>query len=145
MKAPLFLVLVLTFLIGCKTEEDSTMNTFINRMQSSENYTIIYNIKCTLGDDIAIAFCEESEKTKSCTKLGKVYMKCPNTKGNNIEKLIELIMESEDGIKILKRLYRLLLKNKRKIIDKNIFIYLQKAIEEFESFAKKKKIIFPDK
>ena len=72
-------------------------------------------------------------------------MKCPNTKGNNIEKLIELIMESEDGIKILKRLYRLLLKNERKIIDKNIFIYLQKAIEEFESFAKKKKIIFPDK
>ena len=54
-------------------------------------------------------------------------------------------MESEDGIKILKRLYRLLLKNERKIIDKNIFIYLQKAIEEFESFAKKKKIIFPDK
>ncbi len=145
MKAPLFLVLVLTFLIGCKTEEDFTMNTFINILQSSENYTIIYNIKCTLGDDIAIAFCEESEKTKSCTKLVKVYMKCPNTKGNNIEKLIELIMESEDGIKILKRLYRLLLKNERKIIDKNIFIYLQKAIEEFESFAKKKKIIFPDK
>ena len=145
MKTPLFLVLVLTFLIGCKTEEDFTMNTFINILQSSENYTIIYNIKCTLGDDIAIAFCEESEKTKSCTKLVKVYMKCPNTKGNNIEKLIELIMESEDGIKILKRLYRLLLKNERKIIDKNIFIYLQKAIEEFESFAKKKKIIFPDK
>ena len=72
MKTPLFLVLVLTFLIGCKTEEDFTMNTFINRMQSSENYTIIYNIKCTLGDDIAIAFCEESEKTKSCTKLVKV-------------------------------------------------------------------------
>ena len=145
MKTPLFLVLVLTFLIGCKTEEDFTMNTFINILQSSENYTIIYNIKCTLGDDIAIAFCEESEKTKSCTKLVKVYMKCPNTKGNNIEKLIELIMESEDGIKILKSLYRLLLKNERKIIDKNIFIYLQKAIEEFESFAKKKKIIFPDK
>ena len=145
MKTPLFLVLVLIFLIGCKTEEDFTMNTFINILQSSENYTIIYNIKCTLGDDIAIAFCEESEKTKSCTKLVKVYMKCPNTKGNNIEKLIELIMESEDGIKILKRLYRLLLKNERKIIDKNIFIYLQKAIEEFESFAKKKKIIFPDK
>ena len=62
MKAPLFLVLVLTFLIGCKTEEDFTMNTFINILQSSENYTIIYNIKCTLGDDIAIAFCEESEK-----------------------------------------------------------------------------------
>ena len=63
MKAPLFLVLVLTFLIGCKTEEDFTMNTFINILQSSGNYTIIYIIKCIMGDDIAIEFCEEIEKT----------------------------------------------------------------------------------
>ncbi len=145
MKAPLFLVLVLTFLIGCKTEEDFTMNTFINILQSSGNYTIIYNIKCIMGDDIAIEFCEEIEKTNLCKTLVQTYMECPKTQDKNIEQLIKLILERKNGIKILKRLYLLLLKYQKELNIKDLLKYIQNAIEKIEPFMKEKKIIFPDK
>ena len=139
MKTPLFLVLVLTFLIGCKTEEDFTMNTFINILQSSENYTIIYNIKCTLGDDIAIAICKEMEEDSNfCTTLVKTYMICPETQDKNIDPLIELILERKDGKNILHRLYQLLLKYEENLIDINSLQYLQNVIEKIDSLDEKK-------
>ncbi len=139
MKTPLFLVLVLTFLIGCKTKKDFTINTFINRMQSSENYTIIYNMKCTLGDDVAIAFCKEiAEDSNFCTTLVKTYMICPETQDKNIDPLIELILERKDGKNILHRLYQLLLKYEENLIDINSLQYLQNVIEKIDSLDEKK-------
>ena len=139
MKTPLFLVLVLTFLIGCKTKKDFTINTFNNRMQSSENYTIIYNMKCTLGDDVATAFTKEiAEDSNFCTTLVKTYMICPKTQDKNIGPLIELILERKDGKNILHRLYQLLLKYEENLIDINSLQYLQNVIEKIDSLDEKK-------
>ena len=139
MKTPLFLVLVLTFLIGYKTKKDFTINTFINRIQFSGNYIIIYNTKCTLGDDIAIAICKEMEEDSNfCTTLVKTYMICPETQDKNIDPLIELILERKDGKNILHRLYQLLLKYEENLIDINSLQYLQKVIEKIDSLDEKK-------
>ena len=72
-------------------------------------------------------------------------MECPKTQDKNIEQLIKLILERKNGIKILKKLYLLLLKYQKELNIKDLLKYIQNAIEKIEPFMKEKKIIFPDK
>ena len=111
----LVFIFISLFLALNKCDDEYSINTLLNFLQSTGYYEIIYEIKLSFGDDVAIAFCKEIVPTNHCDEVVKVYMpppsvgkKCPRNI-NDIKNIISRPKIHENlisNINILNRVFK---------------------------------------
>ena len=112
----LVFIFISLFLALNKCDEEYSINTLLNFLQSTGYYEIIYETKLYFGDDVAIAICQEIVQTKHCYEVVTVYMppppspkKCPPNGKDIIKNIISRPKIHENlisNINILNRVFK---------------------------------------
>ncbi len=73
-----FYLLFLAFLLLSQPSNgnDYSIEAFLSYIEENGYYSILHEIKCNLGDDVAISFCKEFIKSNDCDLYIRVYLIC---------------------------------------------------------------------
>ena len=95
MKQIITLLLVL-LIVGNSKQNSYSINAFIKELQENGFYDVIYEIKASLGSDVAIEFCLEIFSSIHCEEVVKVYIPdSANPTGHSHKNLEDLIYNKE--------------------------------------------------
>ena len=97
-----FYLLFLAFLLLSQPSngDSYSIDPFLSYMEENGYASILHEIKCNLGDDVAISVCKEIIQSNDCDTYIKVYLICPN-KIKNKNMILEDYLLSESVRKIL--------------------------------------------
>ena len=82
MKA-LYLLFIVFILSNVGVKGNYSISTLLNYLQEKQYYDIIFQIKLSFGDDVAISVCRSFIATFQCEEVVKVYMIRHGTRGED--------------------------------------------------------------
>ena len=98
------IILLLSLLIAANQDDIGhhyVIKTFIDYLQETHYYNLLYEIKCAFGEDVAIEFCLEFITSPHCEEVVRVYL--PDCDRNRYLCNIREFIYKEEHLKIIEQ------------------------------------------
>ena len=100
MKAIGYLLLAAFIISNIDGFANYSIKTFIDYLQESGQYDIIFAIRKFLGNDVAIEYCKQLVETEHCDDVVRVYMNKENDSSSSGPRKIPPKLPSEDDLNL---------------------------------------------
>ena len=116
MKSAIFILLAVLIATERDMGNQYSINTFLDYLQETGYYDLIYDIKCIFDTEIAIDFCLEYVGSPHCEEVVRIYMPdcfrlggtCDITRYINSDKYMKVLLKFYSHKLIKKKIIKLL-------------------------------------